>query len=178
MGYDEFDVPCCCWQCKNAFPFMPWGQVHIGICKNTWQTALGAHVPGHGSRHLLFMQALSLAQSELRTHSGRQTAYGSPWYSGKQLQMPSRHCAFDPHGDGLQRSLAGMSCGRGVNWQLLNGSPLKPSKHIQIGVCAFTIQWAFRPQDPGHGSWHFWRMQAWLLAHSWFMEHSGLQFGG
>lgn len=33
--------------------------------------AFDAHVPGHGSTHLLLKQALSRAQSEFNTHSGR-----------------------------------------------------------------------------------------------------------
>lgn len=34
------------------------------------------------------------------------------------------------------------------------------------------------PQDPGHGSVHFSRIQAKLLEHSAFIVHSGLQCGG
>lgn len=149
------------------------------MCENTWQMAFDAHVPGHGSRHLLLIHALSREQSELRTHSGRHPAeYGSPWNSGKHEQTPSLHCALEPHGDGLQGSLTGVSCGRGGIWQLLNGSPTYPSKHVHIGLCALTMQRAFNPQEPGQGSTHLFRIQAWLPAHSWFMEHSGLQLGG
>lgn len=54
--------------------------------------------------HLLRMQALSRGQSEFKVHSGRQPAYGSPLYSGKQEQIPLLHKAFEPHGDGLQGS--------------------------------------------------------------------------
>lgn len=64
------------------------------------------HVPGQGSTHLLFTQALLRSQSELVTHSGLQPVYGSPKYSGKQIQEPapflSLQIAFAPHGDGLQ----------------------------------------------------------------------------
>lgn len=34
------------------------------------------------------------------------------------------------------------------------------------------------PHEPGHGSLHFWLMQAILLEQSEFITHSGLQFGG
>lgn len=37
---------------------------------------------------------------------------------------------------------------------------------------------ALIPQEPGHGSRHFSRIQALLLEHSEFIEHSGRQFGG
>ena len=38
----------------------------------TVQIALYPHEPGHGSLHLLFMQAVLLGHSELMEHSGRQ----------------------------------------------------------------------------------------------------------
>lgn len=50
------------------------------------------------------MQALSLEQSLFSTHSGRHPLYGSPWYSGIQVHIPSLQRAFKPHGDGLHRS--------------------------------------------------------------------------
>lgn len=34
------------------------------------------------------------------------------------------------------------------------------------------------PHEPGHGSLHFWFMQARLLEHSALIVHSGRQFGG
>lgn len=40
------------------------------------------------------------------------------------------------------------------------------------------MQLAFRPHEPGHGSRHFWVMQALLLGHSGLIVHSGRQFGG
>ena len=43
----------------------------------------------------------------MRTHSGRQPAYGSPWNSGRHVHTPLLHCVFGPHGDGLQGSAAG-----------------------------------------------------------------------
>lgn len=60
----------------------------------------------------------------------------------------------------------------------MNGSPIKPSWHIQFGVWFITLQYALIPQDPGHGSWHFSRIHAKLLRQSLFNTHSGLQFGG
>lgn len=66
--------------------------------------ALMPQTPGHGSLHLLFMQAFDRSHSEFCTHSGRQPVYGSPKYSGKQRQEPaplrSLQTAFAPHGDG------------------------------------------------------------------------------
>lgn len=63
----------------------------------------------HGSMHLFLEQALSRGQSLFMTHSGRQPEYGSPWYSGRHEQEPSRQTAFGPHGDGLQGSETGSS---------------------------------------------------------------------
>lgn len=55
--------------------------------------------------HLLFKQALVRSQSELVTHSGLHPVYGSPKYSGIQVQEPapflSLHLALAPQGDGL-----------------------------------------------------------------------------
>lgn len=56
--------------------------------------------------HLLFAQALLCGQSEFCTHSGRHSRYGLPRYSDIQLQMPLRHSALSPHGDGLHGSVA------------------------------------------------------------------------
>uniref|UniRef100_A0A1A9VW34 Uncharacterized protein n=1 Tax=Glossina austeni TaxID=7395 RepID=A0A1A9VW34_GLOAU len=63
--------------------------------------ALMAHVPGHGSAHLLRIQVLFRGQSEFNKHSGRHSSYGSPWYSFKQEHSPSVQTAFTPHGDAL-----------------------------------------------------------------------------
>lgn len=41
-----------------------------------------------------------------------------------------------------------------------------------------TLQLASIPHDPGQGSLHFSRIQAKLLGHSEFIEHSGRQLGG
>jgi hypothetical protein len=60
----------------------------------------------HGFLHLLLMQAFECEQSEFCTHSGLQLTYGSPTYSGGQVQEPapllSLQIAFNPQGDGLQ----------------------------------------------------------------------------
>lgn len=88
----------------NAFPSIPRRQTHIGMCANVSQIAFSPQSPGHGSRHLLEIHALLLEQSELRTHSGRHPEYASPWYSGKQEQIPLEHWAFAPQGDGLHLS--------------------------------------------------------------------------
>lgn len=69
--------------------------------------ALTAQAPGHGSRHLLRMHALSRGQSAFKTHSGRQPTFGSPRNSGKQVQIPLKHCALGPQGDGTQASSTG-----------------------------------------------------------------------
>lgn len=63
-----------------------------------------------------------------------------------------------------------------MQWE--NGSPVKPSKHEQTGMWLSTLQTAPTPQEPGHGSLHFSRMQAKLLGHSALKVHSGRQFGG
>ena len=88
----------------NGFPDIFSGQLHTGMWLMTSHLAFCPHVPGQGSLHLLRIQALSLGQSVLSTHSGRHPEYGSPWYSGKHVQTPSRHWVFGPHGVGLQRS--------------------------------------------------------------------------
>jgi len=90
--------------CTNGLPDVPCGQLHIGMWFTTSHVAPWPHVPGQGSAHLFRIQALSLEQSVLSTHSGRQPEYGSPWYSGRQVQPPSRHWAFGPQGDGLHGS--------------------------------------------------------------------------
>lgn len=57
------------------------------------------------------MHALLTGQSVFKIHSGRQPAYGSPWYSLKHVQIPLLHTVFDPHGDGLHGSVY---CGSGA----------------------------------------------------------------
>jgi hypothetical protein len=77
--------------CTNGLPDVPCGQLHIGMWFTTSHVAPWPHVPGQGSAHLFRIHALSLEQSVLSTHSGRQPEYGSPWYSGMHVQTPSRH---------------------------------------------------------------------------------------
>ena len=68
--------------------------------------------------------------------------------------------------------------GGGLGKQLVNGSPVYPSGQVHTGVWLMTVHWAPAPQDPGHGSTHFSRIHALLLAHSELITHSGLQLGG
>lgn len=82
-------------------------QVQDGMWLITLHSAFSPQVPGQGSVHLFLIHALFLGHSVLSTHSGLQPLYGSPWYSGKQVQTPSLHSAFGPQGDGLQGSLLG-----------------------------------------------------------------------
>jgi hypothetical protein len=60
----------------------------------------------------------------------------------------------------------------------VNGSPVKPDGHTQLGMCTTTWHSALAPQDPGQGSWHFCLMHARWLAHSLLIIHSGRQPGG
>ena len=57
--------------------------------------------------------------------------------------------------------------------QSLNGSPLNPVGHWQIGWWFWTLHTALGPHAPGQGSIHLSRTQALLLGHSALMEHSG-----
>lgn len=66
----------------------------------------------------------------------------------------------------------------GTRRQIVNGSPVYPSIQVQTGTWLITWQLAPVPQDPGQGSRHLSLMHAKLLEHSWWMTHSGLQFGG
>lgn len=97
-------VPFIASQEINAFPVVPEGQLHIGVWFITLHKLFCPQVPGQGSTHLFRMHALSVEQSALNTHSGRHPRYGSPKYSGKQVQMPLLHRAFDPQGDSLHGS--------------------------------------------------------------------------
>jgi hypothetical protein len=91
-------------QVRNGSPVYPCGQLHIGMWLNTAHCAFCPQVPGHGSTHLFLMHALFLWHSVLSTHSGLQPVYGSPWNSAWQVQIPFRHCAFGPQGDGSHGS--------------------------------------------------------------------------
>lgn len=141
--------------------------------------ALDEQVPAHGSIHLFLTQDRSLGQSWLTTHSGLQPLYGSPWYSGMQEQIPSLQLAFAPQGDRIQgsSSITG-TISIGLGKQLLKGSPVISTGQVQMELWLNTLQTAFKPQDPGHGSTHFLLMQAKLLEHSELIVHSGRQFGG
>lgn len=68
--------------------------------------------------------------------------------------------------------------GGGARLQIVNGSPVYPAGHEQLGVWLMTLHIAPTPQDPGHGSIHFSLIQALLLGQSALMAHSGRQFGG
>lgn len=115
-----------CRQAAIGSPVKPGRQEQVGAWLITLHSAFIPHVPGQGSLHLLFIQALLRSQSLLTTHSGLQPVYGSPKYSDKHAQDPapfrSLHIAFAPHGDGLQGSL-GVSVG---------GARRKIMKRIQI----------------------------------------------
>lgn len=187
----------------NALPVMRSGQLHIGMWLTTLHTAVAAQVPGQGSVHLFRIQALLRSHSKLCTHSGRHPVYGSPMNSGRQLHCPLLHSALFPHGDGLHGSSFSIKLVNhcyntlrqhkdqnsimtnvnklplgGMRLHCVNALPVKPSAQEQIDTCFMTWQLAFNPQEPGHGSLHFWLMQARLLAQSSLIVHSGLQFGG
>ena len=65
---------------------------------------------GHGSAHLLFIQARLTGHSALTRHSGRHCG-GSPMLLGKHVHagcpLTERHLLFGPHGDGEQGSVGG-----------------------------------------------------------------------
>lgn len=100
LGYAPFETI----HRTKAFPDIPLGQLHIGTWLYTLQIAFCPQVPTQGSIHLLRTQALFWGQSLFWTHSGRQSSYGFPRYSGRQVQTPLLHSAFGPQGEGLQRS--------------------------------------------------------------------------
>lgn len=72
-----------------------------------WQIAEAPHDPGHGSRHLLFLQARLGGHSESTRHSGRQLG-GSSNIGGRHEQcatIPSaRQILFGPQGLGVHGS--------------------------------------------------------------------------
>lgn len=76
----------------------------------------------------------------------------------------------------VEQSESMYSLGRGV--QLAYGSPSWPSKHEQIGWWFCVVQRALNPHAPRHGSWQRCPMHARFDGHSWWMIHSGRQFGG
>lgn len=101
-------LACISTQLRVGSPVYPGIQEQEGAWLITKHSAFKPHVPGHGSTHLLFTQALLRSQSELTTHSGRHPVYGSPKYSGRQVQEPAPprtlQIAFAPHGEGSQGS--------------------------------------------------------------------------
>lgn len=105
--------------------------------------------------HFLFKHALFLGQSALMVHSGLQPpTVGDPKNSGKHSHNTFVPCTlqivFMPHGLGLHKSIG--SSRFGIIAHCVKASPVKPSKHEQIGMWLLTVQIALIPQVPGHGS--------------------------
>lgn len=150
----------------------------MGAWLTTWQIALLPQLPGHGSTHLLFRQALFEEQSVLTTHSGRQPSYGLPIYPSMQVQDPafclSLHSAFTPHGDGEQ-GLESISICIGSWLHPKNGSPVMPWGHKHIGEWLTTLHSAFIAHAPSQGFLHLLLIQDNCNEHSSLLEHSGLQ---
>lgn len=94
----------------NGSPVKPKWQLQIGLWFTTVQREFNPQTFSHGFLHFWLIQDLSSGHSELTKHSGRQFG-GAPIISGKQLHTAwlssSRHCEFNPQGDGVQ----GISCG-------------------------------------------------------------------
>lgn len=65
--------------------------------------------------------------------------------------------------------------GGGGSWQALNGLPIKPGRHVQLGEWFNTLHSAFKPQTPGHGSLHLLFKHALSRGQSLFVTHSGRQ---
>lgn len=65
-----------------------------------------------------------------------------------------------------------------ITEHLINGSPSKPRRQLQIGAWLTTLHSALCPQAPMQGSTHFCRMQLLLESHSELTVHSGRQLGG
>jgi hypothetical protein len=86
-------------------PLKPTEQVHIGLWFTTWQLALKAHMPEHGSKHFWFIQALSWGQSVLTIHSGLH-AGGEPtcpaWHEQTGCSPTTWHSLYSPHKEGKQ----------------------------------------------------------------------------
>lgn len=59
--------------------------------------------------------------------------------------------------------------------QRVNGSPVKPVEHVQMGLWCITWHWAATPQVPWHGLIHFWLLQALSDGQSELATHSGRQ---
>jgi len=63
----------------------------------------------------------------------------------------------------------------GTGLQLMNGFPENPSGQEHVCIWFTTIQVAWAPHVPGHGSEHLLLMHALSLGHSWLSTHSGRQ---
>lgn len=61
---------------------------------------------------------------------------------------------------------------------LVKGSPVYLGGQLHMGLWLTTWHLAFSPQVPGHGSMHFWLIQALSKWHSALFTHSGLHVGG
>jgi len=59
-----------------------------------------------------------------------------------------------------------------------NALPVNPGGQLHIGLWLTTWHLALIPQVPGHGSRHFWLLQALLKMQSELTLHSGWQVGG
>ena len=59
-----------------------------------------------------------------------------------------------------------------------NGSPSKPVLHVHTGWWLWTVHCALKPQEPAQGSRHLLRTHARCVGQSWWIRHSGRQFGG
>lgn len=68
--------------------------------------------------------------------------------------------------------------GSGLGTQRVNGSPVKPGRHEQIGLWFTARHMACKPQIPGQGSTHCWFTQDLSNAHWALIIHSGWQSGG
>lgn len=92
-------------QSANGSPSYPDGHEQTGTWLMTLHIALDPHEPRHGSTHFILIQALSLLQSVLITHSGLQFG-GLPKNPKIQehdgIPPISLHSAFSPQGDGKQ----------------------------------------------------------------------------
>jgi len=124
------------------------------------------------------MHVLSVGQSELSTHSGRQPSYGLPWYSSIHLQAAapfrSIHSAFGPHGDGWH-GFGGSSC---CGTHCTKALPAYPVGQEQDTACPITRHSALVPHDSGHGLLHLLLIHACVDWQSGLMIHSGRQLGG
>lgn len=130
-------------QYENGSPVYPLGHEQTGIWFTTSHTAKLPHVPMQGSTHLLRKHALFRVHSAFVVHSGRHPfgSYGFPWYSAMHRHSLPKHSAFGPHGLVLQKSFCfGSSSTITLGWHFTNGSPSKPSLHVQIGTWFNTWQ--------------------------------------